>query len=324
MCLSATMIGWMFDTTYYAFSFGMPIPGNSRAGYLSVNGEMFTLGDFETVVDGVSSGAASSGDFEAGITYANNIFKPFNDELGDKVHLDLGLTVSYAQARMGEFTASELTFDTGMNFSCVLPNLTDLLTFDNSEDNVASTDGSRSGNAALSGTQLGGADASISSQVYENSTSGNVNLPAPAKADTFTVGFAFKSLGVMLKPFVDGGVIEAPWTFDFGFLYTLIGDARHKIDLTTAIHKPSDSGIQVMSGLQYVYKNTIFLRGGYKYVGRDYEDFSFGVGLNFELTEKLVFQADYTMAMLATWVRQYLFDIGIVIIVRYLKKHLAG
>lgn len=114
MCLSATMIGWMFDTTYYAFSFGMPIPGSGRAGWLSVNGEMFTLGDFETVVDGVSSGAATSGDFEAGITYANNIFKPFNDELGDKVHLDLGLTVSYAQAKMADFTASELTFDTGM------------------------------------------------------------------------------------------------------------------------------------------------------------------------------------------------------------------
>lgn len=251
MSFFVSEIGWIYGTSYYSASFAAPLArSGNRAGWLSVNGALFNAGDFSTIVDGETLGSVGSGDFKAGVDYANNIFNPFDANLADKVHLNVGAGVSYAQAKLGDYNAIDLAFDAGANYSVRVPNLSDALGAEHTAD------------------------------------------------DTLTVAFSFRNLAVNLKPFVDGSSVLAPWYFDAGFLYTVISDPRHRFDLTTALEKPSDNGIEVMSGLQYSYKNTIFLRGGYQYVGSDVKDLTFGVGLNFELTEKLAFRADYTMVML--------------------------
>jgi hypothetical protein len=123
----------------------------------------------------------------------------------------------------------------------------------------------------------------------------------PVREDTLSVAFAFRNLSGTLWTFHQGDPLSMPWTFDFGALYTVYHDARHNLFTTLQISQPSDSGVMLTVGAEYSYKNTIFLRGGYKIVGREEEEGpTFGVGLNFEVMDHLALQADYAHVFLAS------------------------
>ncbi len=129
--------------------------------------------------------------------------------------------------------------------------------------------------------------------------------------DTFFAGFSFRNLAIPLQNRIGTTELSTPWYFDFGLSYMVFGDIRHVFLLSTALEVPSDNSLFYNAGLEYSYKNTIFLRGGYKVLGRQGEGLSLGVGLNFEIADHLAFKVDYAMDILAGWDARDTFSVSI-------------
>jgi hypothetical protein len=252
----ASRMQWLFGSTYNAFNFALPIPSKYRsAGVIGLTAALFTIDGFDASINGISQGIMNAGDFLVGLSYANNLFAPFDNILADQQHLDMGFTVKFAQAQLANYIAYSLAFDVGVSYSLRVKNFTDLL------------------------------------DVRQFKSETNIS-------DTLTFSAALKNLAVSLKGFTDNGQIQSPWYFGFGVSYIGFDNDRHMAKATMEVRKPSDNEWMLAAGAEYSYKNTIFVRGGYKILGKDYEGFSFGLGLNFEVTSTLAFTVDYSFAPL--------------------------
>ncbi|NPV01401.1 MAG: PorV/PorQ family protein [Brevinematales bacterium] len=252
----ASRMTWLFGSAYNAFNFALPIPSKyNSAGVIGLTAALFTIDGFDATVNGISQGIMNSGDFMAGVTYANNLFAPFDNILADQQHLDMGVTVKFAQAQLADYTAYSLAFDVGVTYSLKVKNFTDFLDV--------------------------------------RQFKGETNL-----TDTLTFSAGLKNLALSLKGFTDNGQVQSPWYFGFGAAYVVFDNDRHVGTAMMEVRKPSDNIWMLAAGAEYSYKNTIFVRGGYKIVGKDYEGFSFGLGLNFEVTSTLAFTVDYSFAPL--------------------------
>jgi len=114
------------------------------------------------------------------------------------------------------------------------------------------------------------------------------------KTDSLTISVAYRNLPIVLQEFVEGTAVEVPSYFHFGFKYNVVESIRHDVMITANLKKPTDGDFAFSTGVEYCYHNVIYLRGGYHVVGRENESITFGVGLNFEISEALAFQLDYT------------------------------
>ncbi len=139
--------------------------------------------------------------------------------------------------------------------------------------------------------------------VFKAKTEGN--------PDTFWAGFSFRNIAIPLHNQIGTSTLNTPWYFDFGLSYLIFGDVRHQFLLSTALELPSDNDLFFNAGLEYSYKKTIFLRGGYKIIGRTEEGLSFGVGLNFEIADHLAFQVDYAMDIMSSFDDRNTFSVSI-------------
>lgn len=145
----------------------------------------------------------------------------------------------------------------------------------------------------------------------------NYSLSVPAlgmkdKADTLSFGFSVKNLSLVLAGFTDSGETTIPWYLNCGFAYQFVRTVRHTVSLMTAISKPSDNDLLLSSGLEYGYRNTIYLRCGYRFVGREHESLSFGFGLNFEVSDRLAFRLDYANIDLNEFGKSDTFSLSVV------------
>ncbi len=244
---SAMRLNWMFDTSYYSIAGALPL--GERSGVLALSGIIFTMEEFEGFVDGVSAGALTSGDFLFGVSYANNIFALFNKELATKLHIDFGLSTKFAKAQLGDYSASTMVFDFGLNYSLRIPNF------------------------------------KLDTATVKKKMK---------KKDSLTISVAYRNLPIVLQEFVEGSAVEVPSYFHFGFSYNVVESIRHDVMITANLKKPSDGDFAFSTGVEYCYHNVIYMRGGYHVLGRNDESLTFGVGLNFEISEALAFQLDYT------------------------------
>lgn len=282
MAVSFSRVAWLFDTSFNGLNFVFPIPPEKdtkqyRYGVLGLTANLFTLDGYEALIDGQSIDTVGLEDFMIGVGYAFNIFKPFDFELGEKVHLDFGLLVKYFQSRLADYTSHDLAFDVGMNWSYPVPNLTRFVK-----------------HKALKVMKFAPTKRSV-------------------KEDTFTVGFAFKNLAVNLSPYYEGSIDLAPWYFDFGIWYLIFGGDSHNLSFATSIKKPSDSTIPFWQiGAEYSYRDAIFVRGGYKITSRTQDGFTFGVGLKFEIIEWLAFSADYSIMLLDNFGTRDVFSVNVI------------
>ena len=120
---SSMKLDWMFGTSFYMINGVCPLGRKGKSGTLGIATVLFNISDFSTVIDGSSTGSSESGDYCIGLTYANNIFRFFNEKAAEKVHLDFGVSVKYARSTLADYTASALSFDAGINFSFAVPAL---------------------------------------------------------------------------------------------------------------------------------------------------------------------------------------------------------
>lgn len=131
------------------------------------------------------------------------------------------------------------------------------------------------------------------------------------KSDTFFAGFSFRNIPIPINDQIGTTTLTTPWYFDLGVSYVVFGDIRHRFLLSTSMEVPSDNSLFYNAGLEYSYKDTIFLRGGYKILGREDEGLSAGVGLNFEIADHLAFQVDYALDLLNTFEDRNTFSVSI-------------
>jgi len=74
-----------------------------------------------------------------------------------------------------------------------------------------------------------------------------------------------------------------PQSFNIGVAVDPFSNDQHRFTVMSEVYDPIDFSTQIGFGLEYSYNEFVFLRGGYK-SNYDEEDFSFGVGLNFEFS----------------------------------------
>ena len=258
IAFSTMKLAWMFDTALYTMNAVYPLGEKGKSGVLGLSTVLFDINDFDSVIDGVSTGSCAAGDILVGVTYANNLFNYFGKKAGEKTRLDLGIGMRYARSTLAEYSASVLAFDLGLNFSFRLP-----------------------------------------------------ALGKPDGRDTMTVGLSLRNLAIVLSDYTDGGATIVPWYLHFGFHYRLLATERHSVGILTGINKPSDNDLMLSSGAEYGYRETIYLRIGYRFLGREHETVSFGFGLNFEVSDRLAFRFDYANVDLAGFGKSDTFSLSI-------------
>lgn len=265
LAVAGHRLNWLFDTSFNNVLAGMPLPvPGQRAGVIALSFVMLGSAGFDLSVNGTTLQEFAGNDFSIGLSYANNIFKPFNTALSDKIHLNAGLSVKYVQTVLADYQANMLALDAGMTYGVRIPNL------------------------------------ATAFKAQETSS-----------PDTLFAGFSFRNIAIPLQNQIGSSTLATPWYFDFGVSYVLFGDIRHVFLLSTALEVPSDNDLFYNAGLEYSYKNTIFLRGGYKILGRLGEGATLGVGLNFEIADRLAFQVDYAMDILSSFDARDTFSVSI-------------
>lgn len=74
-----------------------------------------------------------------------------------------------------------------------------------------------------------------------------------------------------------------PTLFRIGFAMEPWMNETNKLTTSIQLNSPNDNAENLSLGLEYSFKNILFLRGGYKF-NVDAENFSFGAGLNLPIT----------------------------------------
>lgn len=81
----------------------------------------------------------------------------------------------------------------------------------------------------------------------------------------------------------DWQAFSPPTVFRIGFAFEPYQTEEHMITTAIQLNHPNDNSENVVTGLEYKWKNLLYLRGGYKF-NVDEQSFSFGTGLNFPLS----------------------------------------
>jgi len=103
-----------------------------------------------------------------------------------------------------------------------------------------------------------------------------------------------------------------PLTFKFGMAMDvakfLLDESNHAVTLSVDAIHPRDFSERLHFGMEYSFKNLVFLRGGYK-TNYDEEDVSFGAGLHYGLSG-LAFSLDYSYVQFQNFdaVQMFSFD----------------
>jgi len=74
-----------------------------------------------------------------------------------------------------------------------------------------------------------------------------------------------------------------PTMFRLGFAFEPYQSEEHTITTSIQLNHPNDNSENFALGLEYIWKNILFLRGGYKF-NTDEQNFSFGAGLNLPIS----------------------------------------
>jgi hypothetical protein len=74
-----------------------------------------------------------------------------------------------------------------------------------------------------------------------------------------------------------------PTIFRIGFAMEPYQTEEHTITTSIQLNHPNDNSENVVTGVEYKWKNLLYLRGGYKF-NVDEQNYSFGAGLNFPLS----------------------------------------
>jgi hypothetical protein len=77
----------------------------------------------------------------------------------------------------------------------------------------------------------------------------------------------------------DWQAFSPPTIFRIGFAVEPYQTENHKITTSLQLNHPNDNSENVAAGFEYNWRNTFFLRGGYKFNVEE-QDYSFGTGLN--------------------------------------------
>jgi len=70
-----------------------------------------------------------------------------------------------------------------------------------------------------------------------------------------------------------------PTIFRIGFAFEPYQNEEHKLTTAIQLNHPNDNSENVVTGVEYNWKNIVYLRGGYKF-NVDEQNYSFGAGLN--------------------------------------------
>ncbi len=109
------------------------------------------------------------------------------------------------------------------------------------------------------------------------------DIAADYHADFRDFRFAMKiaNLGSEVK-FVNESY-PLPIKFEFGASMNAIEEENHIVKVSGNAFKPNDGDPRGQAGVEYSFRDLLFLRGGYK-VSHDIEDFTAGMGLNIDLS----------------------------------------
>ncbi|HQU72944.1 MAG: PorV/PorQ family protein [Calditrichaeota bacterium] len=78
---------------------------------------------------------------------------------------------------------------------------------------------------------------------------------------------------------------EMPLNMKFGLAWHAIENDDLQLLLTTEANQPNDNAEYINSGVEFGFKNTVFLRGGYKTLGLEDSEqgFTFGAGIRYDV-----------------------------------------
>ncbi len=85
-----------------------------------------------------------------------------------------------------------------------------------------------------------------------------------------------------------------PTIFRIGFAFEPYEEGDNKITTSIQLNHPNDNKENIATGLEYSWKNIVYLRGGYKF-NADEQNYSFGFGINLPIRIAF-FTADYSFS----------------------------
>ncbi|GEM_PF-3760467 len=98
-------------------------------------------------------------------------------------------------------------------------------------------------------------------------------------SDRLSVGFVMKNLGVLGK--MDGETDPLPQDMRLGGVYKIIHSKNHSLLLSVDGVAPADNNMHYLSGLEYGFKNRLFMRAGYR-GNYDTDRLTAGIGIRYK------------------------------------------
>ena len=88
---------------------------------------------------------------------------------------------------------------------------------------------------------------------------------------------------------------DLPLAFKIGIAYDMINSELQRVSIALDALSPNDYSEYVNSGIEYSFREMIFLRGGYKGMGAPNQEvgFSLGGGVNYSFDQSLTIKIDY-------------------------------
>ncbi|MCK4666345.1 PorV/PorQ family protein [Candidatus Dependentiae bacterium] len=106
----------------------------------------------------------------------------------------------------------------------------------------------------------------------------------------FKLGFSVLNMGGEMKFIEEGDPL--PTNYLFGFSYLILNNDTHSVLGAIDLSKPVDNDFRANLGVEYGFKQMLFIRLGYKAAGYDIEGLAAGFGFHYPLG-KNIFGFDY-------------------------------
>lgn len=139
---------------------------------------------------------------------------------------------------------------------------------------------------------LDGRDIQINYDPNGNTSTGPNNVPANYSMDSY----------------------DLPLTFKIGFSMDVLKSRYIRIKTALDAAHPNDNSEYLNAGIEFVYDELVFLRGGYKslFLADSEQSFTLGFGLNYEMSSGLFLKFNYAYGDYGRLKNIQYFDVGIV------------
>jgi len=119
-----------------------------------------------------------------------------------------------------------------------------------------------------------------------------INFGKKGLQNNIGIGISFQNIGTSIKYEKEETML--PKNFRIGIGYNWYKDRNNDILTAVEINFPNDSDIIVSSGIEYIFQEIISIRIGYKFLGRDTDNISCGIGGKYMVFNKKL-KFDYAL-----------------------------